>query len=611
MKTVWALGLGVSLLLAGCSVWNPLSVRSQSPDAEEAPIATTRLVGDLAVPYGLHPIVVESVGLVSGLRGTGSDPQPSPQRDVMMREMQRRGIEKPNALLASSDTSLVLVRAVLRPGIQKGDAFDVEVRVPSNSETTSLRGGALWTTELNQLAVMADNRIHRGHAMASAKGPIMVDPAAGAGGDRVLQCRGRILGGGVSHLSRPLLLVLKPEHQSVRNSARIQEVVNRRFHTFEHGNKVGVATAKTDEMIELKVHSRYHDNIERYIRVVRSIPLRESESERARRLVLLEKQLLDPITSSRAALQLEALGSPGIDVLKRGLASSDPEVRFYSAETLAYLDESGVAESLAKAAEREPAFRVFALAALSAMEDYDSQEQLRELLNVPSAETRYGAFRSLTARRSPDPFVRGEMLGGQFNFHVLPTAGPPMIHIARTRRPEIVLFGPDQMLQGSLSLEAGNQIMINSLPSGEIAIAKYVVGEPDQRRLTSPRVEEVIRAIVELGGTYPDVVQALQEAKAGGGLPSRLEVDALPTAGRTYDRIAKTDESSAPAADRANSPMPDLFSSSLGGEGASAEEGAGEPGSAAEEGVSADSAEQSKPSGSFFARIMGRDRGGS
>ncbi len=46
----------------------------------------------------------------------------------------------------------------------------------------------------------------------------------------------------------------------------------------------------------------------------------------------------------------------------------------------------------------------------------------------------------------------------------------------------------------------------------------------------------MIRAIVELGGTYPDVVQALQQAKADGALPSRFEVDALPQPGRRYDR---------------------------------------------------------------------------
>jgi hypothetical protein len=40
---------------------------------------------------------------------------------------------------------------------------------------------------------------------------------------------------------------------------------------------------------------------------------------------------------------------------------------------------------------------------------------------------------------------------------------------------------------------------------------------------------------VELGGTYPDVVQALQEAKTTGCLEGRFEVDALPEAGRSYE----------------------------------------------------------------------------
>ena len=38
------------------------------------------------------------------------------------------------------------------------------------------------------------------------------------------------------------------------------------------------------------------------------------------------------------------------------------------------------------------------------------------------------------------------------------------------------------------------------------------MGQPDQKRLVGTKVDEVIRAIVELGGTYPDAVQALQQA---------------------------------------------------------------------------------------------------
>jgi len=52
-----------------------------------------------------------------------------------------------------------------------------------------------------------------------------------------------------------------------------------------------------------------------------------------------------------ASLQLEAIGNEAIGALKQGLRSSDPEVRFYSAEALAYLDQPEAAAPLAEAAK--------------------------------------------------------------------------------------------------------------------------------------------------------------------------------------------------------------------------------------------------------------------
>jgi hypothetical protein len=160
------------------------------------------------------------------------------------------------------------------------------------------------------------------------------------------------------------------------------------------------------------------------------------------------------------------------------------------------------------------------------------------LLTVPSAETRYGAFRALWLINHNDSMVRGEQLGGQFSYHVLDTPGAPMIHVTRSHRAEVVLFGRDQQFTGPLAVNAGNQIMVTNTPSGEISVSKFAVGDADQKRTVSARVDDVIRAIVELGGTYPDVVQALQEAKAAGALSSRFEVEAVPESGRTYERVA-------------------------------------------------------------------------
>jgi len=539
MKSLPALLVSAALIFGGCSAWHGLVLPSQSPEKPEDETAEARLVGDLAAPFNANPITIENVSLVTGLKGTGSDPRPSSLRDSLVAEMHKRGVTSPNALLGSKDASLVMVRAVLRPGIQRGDRFDVEVRLPPASETTTLRGGYLLATELKQLALMSDWRIHEGHVYGVAEGPVLVDPSVGEKSGSTLAGRGRILGGGVALKSLPVGLAMRKGRQSYVNVRSVETAVNRRFNLIEKGSKVGVAKAKTDKYVELRIHPRYKDNVPRYLAVVRSTVLRESERELSARLRTLEQDLLNPVTAFRAALELEAIGRPAVEGLAKAMQSDNAEVRFYAAESLAYLDDSRAAPALGEAARSEPAFRVYALAALSLMNDFAATEQLHELLKVPSAETRYGAFRALSAMDRKDPLVRGERLGGQFSYHVLDAGDQPMIHVTRSRRAEIVLFGRDQRLIPPVALEAGNHILVTGSKPGQITVSKFSVNDPDQKRVVSDRVDEVIRAIAELGGTYPDVVQALQQAKAAGALASRLLVDALPEPGRTYDRIAQ------------------------------------------------------------------------
>ena len=59
------------------------------------------------------------------------------------------------------------------------------------------------------------------------------------------------------------------------------------------------------------------------------------------------------------------------------------------------------------------------------MDHVAAYEALNELLHVPSAETRYGAFRALRTRNAADPLVRGESLGGGFAYHVISSDDVP------------------------------------------------------------------------------------------------------------------------------------------------------------------------------------------
>ncbi len=483
--------------------------------------------------------------------------------------MKCRDVANPNEVLASPNTSLVLARAILRPGIQEGDHFDVEVRVPSRSETTSLRDGWMLSTRLAEMAVL-DSQIRTGHVLGMAEGPVLVDPAADPKKDPALATSGRILGGGVALKSRSLGLVIGSQHKSVRISQQIGIAINHRFYAFASGRKQGVATPRTDEFIDLAVHPRYKDNVARYMQVVRNIAVDETANSLQARRMFLDVQLNDRITAANAALRLEAIGdNESKEILKKALAAGDTEIRFYAAEALAYLDDTAAVDVLAEVARNEPAFRVNSLAALSAMDDVVAYDALRSLLSVQSNETRYGAFRALWAMNSHDPFIRGESLNNQFSLHVLDVAGPPMVHVTRSFRPEIVLFGKGQQFKLPLLLDAGKNILVNGQAGDTITVSHFAPGAEPKQRVVSADVADVIRAVVELGGTYPDVVQALQQAKVDGALASRFEVDALPEPGRPYDRgdvhPGLDDDASAatPTTDDASlevaSPKPELF----------------------------------------------------
>jgi flagellar basal body P-ring protein FlgI len=580
------------LCLAGCSKW---SFRSQSADKDEDvdEKAATTFIGDQVTFAGLHPIQIEGVALVTGLDGTGEDPAPSLYRTLLFEDMKTRGIPNPNKYLESPNTALVVVRAAVPPVIQIGDRIDIEVALPENSQATSLSGGWMMECELAEQAIVPGRGAVSGHTLARCEGPILVslagpDDKNASSGLR----RGKILGGavytgGLEKKERRLGLYLRNEYRNVRNAKRISDRIGQRFHYFENGLKRPLAKATTDQHIELKVHPRYKENYIRFIQVVRAMSLNERSVDVYARMERLRKQLLDPSRASRAALELEAIGKDGIPALKEGLKSSSPEVRFYSADALAYLGDHAGIQELATVAEREPAFRVFALAALATLDDSESHEALKGLMDergpargdtspgateppielvsatadkepgndkkpandasrperdaqgrlLHGAEVRYGAYRTLWSIDKRHPFIRGEPIRDQFTLHTLSTEGEPMVHITRNRTPEVVLFGAKQAFRTPVALTAGRHITIRAASGSDtVTISRIRVDSGDEIKTCSTRIADIVRIAGSLGATYPDVAQMLVQAERQGNIPGRLDLDALPQAGRIYHR---------------------------------------------------------------------------
>lgn len=544
-RSKWALLalLSSSLAAAACGCTSPV-IRFQSPDDE--PVAEeshTRVIGDIARPWGLRKQLVQNVGLVTNLDKTGSDPAASRLREILLDDMKRRNVEGPNRLLALPSTSLVIARVVLPPGTQKGDRLDVEVAIPDRSTTESLRNGWLMQTRLQEMALLGD-RIRTGQPLALAAGAVVVNTMFQGESDGVHETRGRVLGGAVATESRSLGLMLTSEHHSVRAAALIGAAVNRRFHTFDRGSKRGVATPKRDSFIELAVHSRYRNNLIRYFRVIQAIPLSESPSHLIERLSVLEQELLEPRSTLSAAVKLEAIGQEALPVLRIGLTSSSPMVRFASAEALAYMDQEDAIPHLAEAARDQPAFRWHSITALGSMVSSDARSALAELMHETSDETRYGSFRAIMESNPRDPAVQGEILDDTLALHEIRTNAEPLVHIRRTERPEIAIFAAEIRVSTPAVILAGKRILAKSSGSDRFKVTRFGVGEDDKIVHCSNNLSDLIRTIVKVGGSYTDVVAAITHAKQTGILSARVKFDALPKPGREYDLEAESSDGS-------------------------------------------------------------------
>jgi hypothetical protein len=250
-----------------------------------------------------------------------------------------------------------------------------------------------------------------------------------------------------------------------------------------------------------------------------------------------------------AALQLEALGEDSIPFLKDALESEDFEVRFQAAQSLAYLGDASGVSVLHDAAKNQPAFRIFSLVALSVIrDDADAIVALRDLMNTDSLETRYGALRALKELDPNDPALNAVTFRDRFVMNVVDSDGEPMVHVARRRTPEIVIFGADQSFRLPVVLNAGSNLRIIGEPgSTDVEITRYELDSEPERHRVRNRVADIIQTCGELGAAYPDVVQMLVEADRQRNFMGEFGIDRLPQAGRLYVRDAEgaeeTDES--------------------------------------------------------------------
>lgn len=533
-------------MTAGKATWDSsvaaLSLPSMLQDIEETDeleetVETTDFVGSRVTIAGGSTPLIEGVGLVTGLDGTGGDVPPSSYRRSILDEMRKRNVANPERMLQSPDTAVVIVRSYLPTLAQKDDKLDVEVVFPDGSDSTSLRGGWLLSCDLYEQGYVAGRGRLRDDKAARAEGPILLSPSddgdlSNAGVVR----RGTIPGGG-KYIgdNRHLSLNMRSEYRSPRNTKRIADYVGRRFHGFdEYGIRKPLAEAKTDVRIELHVPDVYRDNFPRFLKVIRRVALKESPIETRIRIERLREDLLNEETSEDAAIQLEAIGKDSVVVLREALTADSMLCRFHAATALAYLgDDSGV-EVLGNAAAKDRALRVWAFLAMTALDGGQAIPELVTLLDSESVETRYGAIRALTTIDPDHPAIQGREITDQCVLRIVRSTGEPLVHLTKSQKCEITVFGDEQEFHLPMAVRAGRIMVVADASDRTVRLSRFAPGQRDERRTVSPRVADVLEAASELGASYPDLVGLLLEAEEQHNLPGEIAIDALPEGGRLY-----------------------------------------------------------------------------
>ncbi len=124
-----------------------------------------------------------------------------------------------------------------------------------------------------------------------------------------------------------------------------------------------------------------------------------------------------------------------------------------------------------------------------------------------------------------------------YEVKLVETAASPVVHLSRRRKPEIVLFGPDQRLEAPLVLRAGHSVLVTCAENSDrVKLTKIIPGRPQQELYSSLRVAEIIAAAAELDVDYPAIEEMLMQAHKQHNMVGVLAYDQLPQAGRVYER---------------------------------------------------------------------------
>jgi flagellar basal body P-ring protein FlgI len=478
-------------------------------------------IGSVTTYEGLAAMRVRGYGLVVGLGKNGSTDCPKPIYDRLVQSMYKQhrfgassrvGVPDitPEAMIDDIDTAVVVIYGDIPPAATTGTRFDVHVMALPGTQTRSLRGGRLFTADLEMYRVVSPDVSIAGRILAQASGPVFINPFADdASATQVNELTGVILSGGVVTDDRRLRLVLtQPSYQQAR---QIQDRINAQF---PGGQKV--ADAVSPSFVQLEVPPAFQQETGRFLSLIRSLYLSRDpsfEAERARQLALEIQQPDAPYPP--IATCFEGLGRKALPALTELYTHPREAVSFHAAVAGMRLGDHVAGDVLAIHANNPSSPHRFA--AIRALGEAGSiggtAIPLRKLLLSDDPRAQIEAYEALVRRR--DASIHSLILGGDnFALDVIPDSPARFVYVKRNVERRIAVFGRDVHGSAPALYRAPDGSLILNARDGDphFTVVRTVVG----RDTSSPPMPVPF-----------DLAQLVRIAGSDAGVTARGDVQGL------------------------------------------------------------------------------------
>ena len=561
------------MVTAGCEKWfrrtTTQPVEANRPRRILLPAGIAQTVSAYANLVGGTALPVMGYGIVGGLGDTGSSEVPTNLRKILIQQMNKHMVGthryggwkvSPERILEDKDTAVVFVSGRIPPAAPVGTRFDVTVEALPGTQTTSLEGGILMSTELYVSMTSSKGTPIKSKDWAIASGAIFVNPFINRSNlNELVKLRiGRIPNGGVVTRSRPVKLELRrPDY---RMASLIQQRINQRFSL--RGEKVAIA--KTPAIIELHIPSSFRHDYRHFLELIMHLYVPTNAAGMERYARQMAKAILLPTARHEdIALTWEAMGRQVLQVIRPLYASENQAAAYYAARTGLRLGDELAVPAIIRIAQRENSpFQIPAINELGKTRKFpEVAKPLKRILLISNnALVKVACYEALLQHGSN--IIYRKNIAGHFFLDTVDSTGDYIIYATVTGQPKIVLFGKKIPLNQPLFYSSEDDLVtINSYRNDKRVMVYRKIPGKDMYSDTlyfEPTVEQLVSTlgnrpemdengnIKGLGLTYCQIVRVLYGLCTSQQIPAKFVLQKSPALQRTYISV--------PAAGRSDMP---------------------------------------------------------